>query len=129
MATGTIKHSGLFGKGGMFMSEALFAEEVTTFSANDNLNTAKYTACGKYSSSNVTIGTTLVNAPGGEKLFLMLVYNPHNSETGQLGTSTYRYRIRIAIAFGGRIYIQAVHCEANTTIIYESWNIINTTAV
>ena len=130
MASGTIPHTGvLYGIGGMFMSEAVNSAEVTALASNDNLNSAKFTATGKYSCSSASIGQTLTNVPENNKLFLMLVYNPHNSDTGQLGTANYRYRIRILITFNGSIYIQQCHCEGNTTILYESWQKVTTSAV
>ena len=130
MASGNISHTGvLYGVGGMFMSEAVNSAESTALVANDNLNSAKFTATGKYSCSSAAIGQTLQNVPDGQKLFTMLVYNPHNSDTGQLGTANYRYRIRILIAFNGSTYIQSCHCEGNTTIVYESWQKVTTSAV
>ena len=122
MASGTIPHTGvLYGTGGMFMSEAVNSAETTAFVSNDNLNSAKFTATGKYACTSTAVGQTLQNVPDGQKLFTMLVYNPHNSDTGQLGKANYRYRIRILITFNGTIYIQQCHCEGNTTILYESW--------
>lgn len=121
MASGTIPNNGLYKGQGMFMSKAIFADEVTAFASNDNLNTAKFTVPGKYYSPSAAVGSTLSNKPAGENLFTMLVFNPFNSDTGQLGTATYQYRLRMVIGFGGNIYMQQCHCENNTTILYESW--------
>ena len=130
MATGVIPHSGLFGKGGMFLSEATFPEELTYFSENDDLNTAKYTIPGKYNIPSAAVGNTIKNRPESNlSMFFLLVYNPSNSEMGALGTNTYRYRLRILITWSGQMYMQRAHCEANTTIIYDSWQKINMTAL
>ena len=128
MASGVIQNTiGTFGHVGMFMSEAV-GDDVKVIESNKNLNTAEFTSTGKYVCNSASIGATLSNVPDNQKLFTLLVYNPHNSDTGVLGTANYRYRIRILISFGGDIYTQRVHCEGNTNILFESWYKVSQTA-
>lgn len=129
MASGTIPHNGNYGKQGMFMSDTLITDEVTLITSNKNLNTPEFTIPGKYACNSATVGQTLTNVPGNEKLFQLLVYNPHNSDTGALGTANYRYRTRILMPFNGEFFVQLCHCEGSTTIIYEPWKKISVTTV
>ena len=129
MSSGVIQNTiGTFGHVGMFLSEAVGADD-KEIASNKNLNTAEFTATGKYICGSAAIGSTLSNVPDKQKLFALLVYNPHNSDTGVLGTSTYKYRIRILIGFGGDIYTQRVHCEGNTNILFEPWYKVSQTAL
>lgn len=129
MASGVIQNIiGTFGHVGLFLGETVGndAKEITS---NKNLNTAEFTATGKYVCGTASIGATLSNVPDNQKLFALLVYNPHNNDTGVLGTARYRYRIRILISYGGDIYTQRAHCEGNTDILFEPWYKVSQTAL
>jgi len=126
MASGTIP---FLGKSGMFLDEAIVLDAGYVFQQNEDLNTPKFTATGKYYCNSANTGRTLLNRPDEQNLFIMLVYNPHNEETGVLGTTNYRYRLRIVITFGGDIYTQRVHCEGSTTVLYERWWKVNLTGL
>ena len=91
----------------------------TDIPANANLNTATYTAVGKYRCMADSTAQTLTNFPDNQA-FVMEVTNPRDTNTGAIAT-TYQNRIRRITTIGGREYIQYVYTASSATVTYGDW--------
>jgi len=113
---------------GMFFAPSVNTTECIIIPNGSDLNTATFTACGKYVSQNSADAATLVNCPI-QLGFQMLVFNMVNSNAGVLGPSRWDYRVRIIMTYTGEIFTQWCDCNSQYVVGFQAWKKVTMTTV
>lgn len=93
----------------------------TPIGSNVNLNTTTYLRVGNYYCSSDAAVKTLTNCPTSSA-FMMTVYSPLTTTVDNETTSTWVYRVRKLMTYGGDEFIQMVNSGSTAgTFTYGAW--------
>lgn len=92
----------------------------TPIGSNVNLNTTTYLRVGNYYCSSDAAVKTLTNCPTSSA-FMMTVYSPLTTTVDNETTSTWVYRVRKLMTYGGDEFIQMVNSGSTPTFTYGAW--------